>query len=509
MADLTKICRQCNIIYEKGAYFCNRGHILFDKDKKDEWIGQTLKDRRYELAQRLGSGGFGLVYLAVDHHLNDRAVVIKLAREEYGDNIDFQKAFRKEIKAMSKVSGDFTAKIYDWGETDRGQVFLVQEYLRGETLEQLLKKTRKLEPKKALYIAKDIAAALHDIHKQNILHRDIKPSNIMIITTVRGERAKVFDFGIAKILDETKSKYGTQSEGFSGTIVYASPEQCYCKKELIGPPTDIYAFGAVIYEMLSGYQPYLDKLQLEEFDNEVHFMVRVAAIKNNEDPTPLSSFQDANIPPDMENLVMRMLAINPDRRPQSAEEVLRTLEEIENRIWGGHPIDIPANVERKWILPIALAVGVVGGAVMGLLYLSNFQHGLKAINEKSSVVERTNDIRSMEVEDAGYVAPVEEVIEGHQSAVKISKETVRLLVRSDPPGALVFIAGTKVGTTPLDMPIEKGGKPISIELFRRGYIQARRQIIPDHDRTIELVLKPLPKREQVTSTPEHKRLQFK
>ena len=210
----------------------------------------------YEIADQLGAGGMGEVYRATDTRL-DRMVAIKVLPEHLADRADLRERFEREAKAVSSLNHPHICTLHDVGEQD-GIHFLVMEYVDGETLQQRLEKGR-LPLDQALEYAIQIADALDKAHRQGVVHRDLKPGNIMI--TKSG--TKLLDFGLAKLKGDAAevsplSQMPTQdasapltAEGtILGTLQYMVPEQLEGKEA--DSRTDIFAFGAVVYEMVTG-----------------------------------------------------------------------------------------------------------------------------------------------------------------------------------------------------------------------------------------------------------------
>src|SRR3989442_9271113 len=209
---------------------------------------------RYEIRSKLGAGGMGEVYLAQDAKL-DRKVAIKFLPESLVADEQARKRLVREARAAAKLDHPNICAIHEVGEED-GRSFIAMQYIEGETLDARIK-SKPLVLKEALTIAAQIADALSEAHSHGIIHRDIKPSNIMV--TSRGQ-AKVMDFGLARVIaGAVESEAETQSllttpGTIVGTMPYMSPEQV--RGEVLDGRSDIFSFGVVLYEMLSGRQPF-------------------------------------------------------------------------------------------------------------------------------------------------------------------------------------------------------------------------------------------------------------
>ena len=215
-------------------------------------IGQTIS--HYKIISKLGQGGMGEVYLAEDSRL-DRKVALKILPQHLSERAELRERFEREARAVSSLNHPHICTLYDIGEQD-GIHYLVMEHLVGETLEARLAKGP-LPLEQTLEYAIQIADALEAAHKQNIVHRDLKPSNIML--TPEGH-VKVMDFGLAKRVSPVEGQEQeittalTQQDSTLGTVPYMSPEQV--RGQEVDTRSDIFSFGVVVYEMLSGLNPF-------------------------------------------------------------------------------------------------------------------------------------------------------------------------------------------------------------------------------------------------------------
>ena len=261
----------------------------------------TIINERYEIIEKVGSGGMSDVYKAKCHKLN-RYVAVKVLKSEFSDDKNFVHKFRKEAQACAGLSHPNIVNIYDVGDEDDIH-FIVMELVEGITLKQYVERKGKLEVKEAVGISIQIAKGMEAAHMNNIVHRDIKPQNIIIS---KEGKVKVTDFGIAKAMNSN-----TVHADAMGSVHYLSPEQArggYSDKK-----SDIYSLGVTLYEMLSGRVPFVG-------DNNVS----VALLHIQSEPIPLREL-DPEIPVSVERIVQRCMQKKPERRYLTATELIDDL----------------------------------------------------------------------------------------------------------------------------------------------------------------------------------------
>ena len=217
----------------------------------------SLAGGRYQLGQLVGRGGMAEVHVALDTRLG-RTVAVKIMRADFANDKIFLERFRREAHSVAQMNNPNIVNIYDSGEevvaTETGQTehlpYLVMEYVKGQTLRDILKVNGALSQRDAEQVMMGVLNALEYSHRMGIIHRDIKPGNIMI--SEQGV-VKVMDFGIARALDDSAATM-TQSQGVVGTAQYLSPEQA--RGESVDMRSDLYSAGCVLYEMLTGRPPF-------------------------------------------------------------------------------------------------------------------------------------------------------------------------------------------------------------------------------------------------------------
>ena len=262
---------------------------------------------RYELLEKIGEGGMSEVYKARCNKLN-RFVAVKILKKQIADNEDISQKFKREATAIANLSDTNIVNVLDVGTQDNMD-YIVMEYVSGKTLKELINYSGKLSYNTAIKIALQIAKALDCAHRNNIIHRDIKPQNILV--TEDGE-VKVSDFGIAK---STDSQTITNTTSIIGSAHYLSPEQA--KGTYIDFRSDLYSFGIVLYEMVTGRLPF-------EGDSPV-----TVALKHlQEEPVPPKNINPA-IPDSLNKLILKAIQKEPIKRYQNAKEIIQDLQKIQ------------------------------------------------------------------------------------------------------------------------------------------------------------------------------------
>src|SRR5215204_6517967 len=265
---------------------------------------EVLVEERYEISHLLGAGGMGRVFLARDRLLS-REVALKVLDDRHAENPDFVERFRREAEAAASLSHPHIVTVYDAGEDD-DTPYIAMEHVPGGTLKNKLQERGALPPRVAIGITLEVANALATAHEKGIVHRDIKPENVLV--TDQGH-AKVGDFGIARAATATAI---TETDLILGSVRYLSPEQA--KGEKVGPPSDLYSLGVVLYEMLTGRVP---------FDEENPIATAMKHV--TEEPASPREL-DPTIPRALEAITLKLLKKDPEQRYQSAKELAEDLD---------------------------------------------------------------------------------------------------------------------------------------------------------------------------------------
>ena len=303
----------------------------------------------YEIAARIGAGGMGEVYKAVDTRL-DRPVAIKVLTTRHEAAPSDRKRFAREARAISALNHPNICSLYDIG-SENGNEFLVMEYIEGETLAERLGRGP-LTPAETIQYGWEIASALERAHRQGIVHRDLKPGNIMLTRT----GAKLLDFGLARILESEPQSASllTVEDAIVGTIEYMAPEQL--NGGTVDARADIFSLGVVLYEMISGVRPFLG-----------HNRASVIGAILFSTPSAIT-VHDRTVPAALERLITACLAKDPNDRVQTAHDVRLNLEWMRDGASG--QVLLPKRQRRTrriWLFAAAAVTvaGLVAAAVVG------------------------------------------------------------------------------------------------------------------------------------------------
>lgn len=268
-----------------------------------------LVDGRYQVRSRIARGGMATVYLATDLRL-ERRVAIKIMHGHLADDNTFKTRFVQEARSAARLAHPNVVNVFDQGQ-DSDMAYLVMEYLPGITLRDLLKDYKKLTPEQTVDIMDAVLAGLAAAHQAGIVHRDLKPENVLLADD---GRIKLGDFGLAR----AASANTATGQALLGTIAYLSPE--LVTRGVADARSDIYAVGIMMYEMLTGEQPYVGEAPM------------TIAYQHANDSVPAPSTKSPGIPPEFDELVLWATARDPEERPHDAREMLERLREAEASI---------------------------------------------------------------------------------------------------------------------------------------------------------------------------------
>ena len=262
----------------------------------------------YRILSRIGVGGMGMVFLAEHPHIGKR-VALKIIHRDLAGNREVVNRFLNEARAVNQIGSEHIVQIHDFGQTDDGEHFFIMEFLDGRTLAQELSATPVLEVPRALHIAAQIASGLAAAHDSNIIHRDLKPDNVMLIDRLGDpDFVKLLDFGLAKFLIDTDARKLTAAGVVLGTPQYMSPEACESRPD-VDQRCDVYSLGVLTFQMLTGRLPFTGESMGEVLIKQV-----------TQAPPPPRGI-NPNIPPAVEQVVLRCLAKKPSMRFQTMREL--------------------------------------------------------------------------------------------------------------------------------------------------------------------------------------------
>ena len=397
----------------------------------------TIIDERYKVLNRLGSGGMADVYCAEDLQLG-RNVAVKLLYRRFAEDSEFVERFRREASSAAGLQHPNIVGVFDRGEWD-GTYYIAMEYLKGQTLKQLVREHGAMPPDLAVDITIQVLRAAKFAHKRGVVHRDIKPHNVILDEE---GRAKVTDFGIAR----AGASDMTETGSIMGTAQYLSPEQA--QGQPVSPRSDLYSIGVMLYELLTGRVP---------FDAES--AVTIALKHVSEPPSPPSQLNPA-VPPALDAVVLRALEKDPAMRYADADEFAAALLDarerptvVEQREVYPMPAEPLVDEERersRWWLWLLLALLVIGIAIGAYLLLAPEKKPVP------DVVGSGSAVASQRLQNAGFEVNIETVQSDTVPNDRVATQdpqpgeeardgsTVTIIVSSGPGNATVpGVAGRK------------------------------------------------------------------
>ena len=324
----------------------------------------TTINGRYVTSELLGGGGMAQVFLARDEVL-ERDVAVKVLREQYAEDEEFVERFRREALRVASLSHPNIVQVYDRGVSEDGRYYIAMEYVPGGTLKERIVRDGPMPSGTALAVAVQIAEALGAAHERGLIHRDVKPQNVLV--TASGD-VKVVDFGIARA---AAADVISATSAVLGTARYMSPEQAMGQE--VGPASDLYSLGVVLYEMLTGEVPF-----------EADTPVAVSMKHVDEMPRPPGEIR-GEIPQEIDAVVLRLLAKDPGARYASAAALVADLDRVadglppvgetgrEPQTERLRPAPVPdgrdtgARRPRRRLLPVLILLVLLGAAGLGLL----------------------------------------------------------------------------------------------------------------------------------------------
>jgi len=364
-------------------------------------IGQIVS--HYKILEKLGGGGMGVVYRAADTSLK-RQVALKFLPANLTHEIEAKTRFMHEAQAASALDHPNICNIHEIGQTDDGQLFICMTLYEGITLKQKIQ-TESLQLNQVLNIAMQLASGLSRAHEAGLIHRDLKPANIMI---TEHNEVKIVDFGLAKLAGLTEI---TEKGSPMGTAGYMSPEQT--RGELLDKRTDIWSYGVIMYELLSGEQPFKG-----DYDQAVIYSIL------NESPTPIQNLCP-DIPDDLNDMVDHCLQKNPEDRFSDIDEILEILNNIFQQVTPTGHIYKPKTKKLKSVFLKRYALPLMGFVILALtIGLWDFLFALP--DEKHLIIFPFKNING-DIEDDTYSAGLTDLLTSRLTQLKQFNHSLQVI----------------------------------------------------------------------------------
>ncbi len=511
-------CPHCQTEYPDGVTTCEKdGAELVDSAimaaaDRDIESGEQIGEYRVE--SKLGQGGFGAVYRVV-HPLIGKTAAIKVLSRRFSSDPEMVSRFVAEARAVNRIQNKNIIDIFAFGALPDGRQYYVMELLDGVTLEQYLEERGYLSPEEAIPILLGIARALDAAHASGIAHRDLKPDNVFLaFDEDRGLWPKLLDFGIAKLMgDDIGGEHKTRTGVPLGTPYYMSPEQC--RGMSVDHRTDIYSFGVLCYQLLSGTLPFTG-------DSFMDVMMKHVG----EELPPLSTRSQA-LTAAFDVPIAHMMAKDPGKRPTSMLAALTELTEAARA--AGHDVEIPtrgalaqsgqrtpmrqltpgqfaalesadtlaqattatgdtlantaAGTKSRRAWPLAL-----GGALIAAVALAI---GLSAAHRPVAAERPSPSATAQPPAPSSVAAPATSVVPAASTAAPAPPAPpaqIKLSVQSVPKHVEVYLGGRKLGTAPGPLMLDRGKEPLELELRADGYVPRKLKFTPTANGVISATL---------------------
>jgi serine/threonine-protein kinase len=447
----------------------------------------------YRITATLGEGGMGKVY-AAQHKLLGRPAAIKVLLPQYSSHPEVMQRFFAEAKAAAAAKNPGIIEIYDFGYQNDGSAFIAMELLEGEDLETRLRRLSRIPLAQALLFTSQIASALAAAHASGVVHRDLKPANVFIVNdpqVIGGERVKILDFGIAKVsgggAEAADEHNQTRAGAIMGTPTYMAPEQCRGAIH-VDARTDLYAVGCILFEMLCGRPPFVGASSMDIMSAHLR------------DQPPVPSSIEPSIGPELDALILSLLAKEPDARFQRAVDLERAMHMLLSGSAAGVVAQIPVGLPpapavRPWFRRPALLVGLVLTMALGGVAVGIVQKRKQGAGARPAVV-------LAEVDAAAPAAPRERrppaffqagpdgAAPAEVAAAKADPGRAVWALTSVPAGAEVTYGDELAGTTPLYVVLDRDpARTEALLVSFLGYVEQEIDLSAgDHiEHTVELV----------------------
>ena len=460
----------------------------------------------YEVEGLLGKGAFGTVFKAV-HPLIGKQVAIKVLARRFSVDPEMVSRFIAEARAVNQIRHRHIIDIFSFGKLDDGRQYYVMEYLDGETLDQMLDREKRIPIGDALAILRAIGKALDAAHAKGITHRDLKAENVFLGRDSDGGLfPKLLDFGIAKLMSpEDGLSHKTRTGAPIGTPYYMSPEQCRGKD--VDHRTDIYAFGVLVYLMLTGVYP---------FDADDYLSILMAQIS---DPAPAPSTHNAELTPEIDDVIGWMMRKDPADRPADLRSAMKALEQAAKSagLASGLPttswdVQSSPSIKPFETQPPHTSSARITGVPRGQLtpesqlppparrsrtplYAALAAMAAAAIGVVIVIATRTsaddNKPRPAQVitQPAPIAPPITPPAKQPVVAPETAPQTVIITIDGVPDGTEVFAGGMTVGAAPGPVQLPRIAEAMVLTFKADGYLPTSATVVPDHDQPLRVKLK--------------------
>lgn len=372
----SKVCPTCKAGFDAASDLtaCPYDNTALDDESTESSINALAE--RYEILSMAGKGGWSTVYKARQKALN-RIVAVKILHHNLvQDEVKVQR-FKVEAEAISRLKHPNIIAVHDFGILPSGQPYIVADYVDGQTIADILIAEEYLPYERAIPLFIQVADALDNAHKNNVVHRDIKPGNVLISQAGKpGETAQLLDFGLAKFTDDVDTPNLTQSGHTLGTPAYMSPEQC------MGLPLDrrcdVYSFGCLMYEVVTGTSPFTGKTPFDSMSKHMH----------ETPPDLVSARPSLTVPAELDAVIFKALEKDPKRRFQNMEEVKTALRSVSaaTQVSGKHK---RRGSRHRRVVQMARGIGLslVGVVAVGLFVGNMFFSSKDVTNSPTASFE--------------------------------------------------------------------------------------------------------------------------